>query len=205
ARLLGARPGQRVLDICAAPGGKTAQLCAAGAEITALDIDAARMARVEENLARLGFSAGIVIADALDYAPAAPFDAILLDAPCSATGTFRRHPEVLFQRDASGIAGRATLQRRMIEKAASLLAPGGTLVYCVCSLEAEEGEEQADWIRSTSGLGLEHAPIAASEVANWSEAITDAGDLRTHPGLAIPSPASGTLDGFFATRFTKRA
>jgi len=205
ARLLGARSGQSVLDICAAPGGKTAQLCAVGAEVTALDIDAARMARVGENLARLGFAAEIVTADALDYAPAAPFDAVLLDAPCSATGTFRRHPEVLFQRNASGIAERAALQRRMIERAAALLAPGGTLVYCVCSLEAEEGEDQAGWIRTAPHLGLDHVPIAASEVAGWSEAITEAGDLRTHPGLAIPSPASGTLDGFFATRFTKRA
>src|SRR5690606_24191548 len=135
ARLLGVKPGDKVLDLCAAPGGKTAQLAAAGAEVTALDISAERMERVAANLDRLGLAAELVVGDALDYRPGPVFDAVLLDAPCSATGTFRRHPEVLWHRDEKGIAERVALQRKMLAHAAGLVKPGGRLVYCVCSLE----------------------------------------------------------------------
>ncbi|MCD7058305.1 RsmB/NOP family class I SAM-dependent RNA methyltransferase [Pelagibacterium xiamenense] len=201
ARLIDARPGMRVLDLCAAPGGKTAQLAAAGAAVTALDIDAARTDRLAQNLARLDLSAEIVVADALTYAPGETFDAILLDAPCSATGTFRRHPDVLLSRDQQGVNGRVALQRDLIAHALTLLAPGGTLIYCVCSLEPEEGEDQAAWaLKTHSGLTL--APVAPAELDGWASPIRPDGTVRTHPGLAVPGPAGGTLDGFFIARFT---
>ncbi len=134
-----------MLDLCAAPGGKTAQLLASGYTVTALDRDAERLRRLEDNMARLGFAPTVICADA-DAAPEGPFDGVLLDAPCSATGTFRRHPEVLWHRNARDIAGRVKLQRELLAAATKRLAPGGTLVYCVCSLEPEEGEAQLDWI-----------------------------------------------------------
>lgn len=200
ALLLDAKPGEKVLDLCAAPGGKTAQLAAIGAEVTALDISPERMARVSENLARLGLSAKIVISDALDYTPAEKYDAILLDAPCSATGTFRRHPEVVLSRNEGDIAGRVALQRALIEKAAGLLKPGGRLVYAVCSLEAEEGEDQLGWVRQALP-GLAFVPVTPDAIEAWPAAISGEGALRTHPGLAIPGTAGGAMDGFFAARF----
>ena len=135
ARLLEPGPGARVLDLCAAPGGKTAQLVKAGYAVTALDNEPDRVARLRENLARLGYDAEVVTADALAWQPEQKFDGILLDAPCSATGTFRRHPEVIWHRTAADIAGRVALQRRFIERALGWLNPGGVLIYCVCSLE----------------------------------------------------------------------
>ncbi len=144
ARALDARPGERVLDLCAAPGGKTMQLAAAGAEVTALDISEARLGRVRENLARTGLTAEVVAADALEWQPGQPFDAVLLDAPCSATGTLRRHPDLGFARDGSGIEALVDLQSRLLDKAATLVKPGGRLVYCTCSLLPEEGEAQVD-------------------------------------------------------------
>lgn len=203
ALLLDVKSGERVLDLCAAPGGKTAQLAAAGADVTALDISGERMARVSENLARLGLSVEIVIADALDYAPAEKYDAILLDAPCSATGTFRRHPEVILSRDETDIAGRVALQRVLIEKAAGLLKPGGRLVYAVCSLEAEEGEDQLDWVRQALPA-LAFEPVTPVTIGGWAAAISGEGALRTHPGLAVPGAAGGSMDGFFATRFRRK-
>lgn len=201
ARLLTAAPGARVLDLCAAPGGKTAQLVKAGYAVTALDRDPARMARLEQNLGRLGYAADLVTADALDYAPSAPFDGVLLDAPCSATGTFRRHPEVVWHRDTAGIEARAELQKRLIRKAAACLNPGGVLVYCVCSLEPEEGEKQADWAEAED---LEPWPIRAEELDGWAAPVTKDGRVRTHPGLTVPGEKGGTLDGFFVARFRRR-
>jgi 16S rRNA (cytosine967-C5)-methyltransferase len=145
ARLIHCEPGARVLDLGAAPGGKTAQLIKAGYAVTALDRDPERMTRLAANLERLRYTAELVTADALDYAPATPFDAILLDAPCSATGTFRRHPEVVWHRNPADVAGRVAVQRRLVSASVKLLKAGGTLVYCVCSLEPEEGEQQAAW------------------------------------------------------------
>ncbi len=203
AQLIDAPRGARVLDLCAAPGGKTAQLIKAGYAVTALDNDPSRMVRLHANLERLGYWADLVTADGLTYGTDEPFDAVLLDAPCSATGTFRRHPEVVWHRDAADIAGRVALQRGFIERATLLLKPGGTLVYCVCSLEPEEGEQQAEWI-GRSGLGLEPAPIAAAELSGWRAPITSAGHVRTHPGLTLPGGMAGRLDGFFIARFHKR-
>lgn len=201
ARLLKLSAGARVLDLCAAPGGKTAQLIKAGYAVTALDRDPERVVRLETNLKRLGYAAEIVTADALDYVPERPFDGVLLDAPCSATGTFRRHPEVPWHREPADIAGRVKLQRQLIERAAACLNPGGTLIYCVCSLELEEGEAQADWAVSQ---GLEPLPIVAEELDGWAQPVSKSGAVRTHPGLTVPGEKGGTLDGFFIARFRRR-
>ena len=201
ARLIGLAPGSRILDLCAAPGGKTAQLIKAGYVVTALDRDPARVERLEQNLARLHYQASLITADALEFTPDAPFDAVLLDAPCSATGTFRRHPEVAWHRNPADIAGRVSLQRKLIEKAASCLKPGGILIYCVCSLERDEGELQADW---AVGQGLEIVPIAADELDGWAAPVTKAGFVRTHPAQTVPGDKGGTLDGFFVARFRHR-
>ena len=201
ARLIRFDTGARVLDLCAAPGGKTAQLVKAGYRVTALDRDPARVARLSDNLARLGYEAEIVTEDALAYAPALPFDAVLLDAPCSATGTFRRHPEVIWHRTPADIAGRVALQRAMITRAAACLAPGGVLAYCVCSLEPEEGERQVEWALEQ---GFEPFPVTAAELDGWETPITAGGFVRTHPGQTVPGENGGTLDGFFVARFRRR-
>jgi 16S rRNA (cytosine967-C5)-methyltransferase len=194
-------PDARVLDLCAAPGGKTAQLVKAGYAVTALDRDPSRVERLRQNLDRLGYEAELVTADALDYAPAAPFRGVLLDAPCSATGTFRRHPEVVWHRDPADIAGRVALQRRLIARAVENLQAGGILVYCVCSLEREEGEQQAEW---AIGQGLEPVPVAPCELDGWAVPVTQAGFVRTHSGQTVPGDKGGTLDGFFVARFRRR-
>jgi 16S rRNA (cytosine967-C5)-methyltransferase len=191
-----------VLDLCAAPGGKTAQLIKAGYAVTALDNDPVRLGRLAQNLARLGYAAETVAADAETYAPPAPFAAVLLDAPCSATGTFRRHPEVVWHRAAADVAGRVALQRRLLANAVRCLAPDGTLVYCVCSLEPEEGEAQAAWTAEALPE-LQPLPIATGELGPFGSAINAAGQLRTHPAMPVPAPATGTLDGFFAARFRR--
>jgi 16S rRNA (cytosine967-C5)-methyltransferase len=201
ARLIDLPAGSRVLDIGAAPGGKTAQLVKAGYVVTSLDRDPARVVRLQQNLTRLGYAAELVTADALDYMPAVPFDAVLLDAPCSATGTFRRHPEVAWHRDPKDIAGRVALQRKLIARAVECLNPGGVLVYCVCSLEREEGEMQAEW---ATGQGLEAVPVTAAELDGWAVPVTQAGFVRTHPGQIVPGDKGGTLDGFFVARFRRR-
>ncbi|MDR3471827.1 MAG: RsmB/NOP family class I SAM-dependent RNA methyltransferase [Devosia sp.] len=203
ARLIDVAPGSRVLDLCAAPGGKTAQLIKAGYLVTALDNDGERVRRLAGNLARLDYAAEIVEADAEKFAPGEPFDAVLLDAPCSATGTFRRHPEVVWHRQLADIEGRVALQRRLIANAADCLKPGGTLVYCVCSLEPEEGEAQAQWALAAVP-GLEPSPIAAAELGALAGAVTASGQLRTHPGMAAPGGVAGSMDGFFAVRFRRR-
>lgn len=200
ARLIASGPGARVLDLCAAPGGKTAQLAKAGFAVTALDDDAERLDRLGSNLGRLGYKAGIVLGDATRYRPDEPFRAVLLDAPCTATGTFRRHPEVVWQRKADDIAGRVALQRKMIANAANCLAPGGVLVYCVCSLEPEEGEGQAAWVAEAVPQ-LEPLAIAPGEIAAPEGAITPEGWVRTVPGMTLP--VAGTLDGFFVARFRR--
>lgn len=201
ARLIRLDPGARVLDLCAAPGGKTAQLVKAGYAVTALDRDPARVDRLSRNLTRLNYTAEIVTADALDYAPSEPFDAVLLDAPCSATGTFRRHPEVAWHRDPADIAGRVSLQRKLIARATECLKPGGILIYCVCSLEREEGEMQAEW---AAGQGLDVMPVTPAELDGWAIPVTQAGFVRTHPGQIVPGEKGGTLDGFFVARFRRR-
>lgn len=202
ARLLSLPAGSHVLDLCAAPGGKTAQLVKAGYAVTALDSDAERMVRMSENLERLGYAAELVTADALNWEPTGKFDGILLDAPCSATGTFRRHPEVIWHRDARDIAGRAALQRRFIDRALGWLNPGGVLVYCVCSLEPQEGEEQARWLVQKDGVEL--LPVDREELPGLDAALTPEGFVRTRPGHRVPGDEGGTLDGFFVARVRRR-
>ncbi|MBC2668442.1 RsmB/NOP family class I SAM-dependent RNA methyltransferase [Novosphingobium piscinae] len=192
ARLLGAPRGAgRALDLCAAPGGKALQLAAAGWTVTAVDSSARRLERMAENFARCGLSADVVVADVRDWAPAGPYDAILLDAPCTATGTCRRHPDVLHRITRGQIADMAALQRDLLHRAAGWLAPGGRLVYAVCSLEREEGEDVA------AGLGLAIEPIRPDELP-VGIAPTPQGWLRTDPGMLA---AEGGLDGFFVARW----
>jgi len=202
ARLLGLPQGAPVLDLCAAPGGKAAQLVKAGYQVTALDNDAGRVERLRANLARLDYQAEIVTADAKTYAPEVPYSGILLDAPCSATGTFRRHPEVLWNRSAADIAGRVELQRTLLINAVRCLEPAGVLIYCVCSLEPQEGEHQVTWALD-SLPELELAPIAPDEVPGLETALTGQGTLRLHPGLD-PGGVAGGMDGFFIARLRRR-
>jgi tRNA and rRNA cytosine-C5-methylases len=201
ARLLALPEPGAVLDLCAAPGGKTAQLAKAGHRVTALDNDASRLARLRANMARLGYDPELVEADAANYAPLALFDAVLLDAPCSATGTFRRHPEVLWHRSAGDIAGRVRLQQALLANAFRCLKAGGTLIYCTCSLEPEEGELQVDWALDALP-GLELFPIRPEEVPDLPEIVTPRGLVRTHPGIS-PGQGNAGMDGFFVARFRR--
>jgi len=202
-RLFGDPKGLRVADLCAAPGGKAAQLAAAGAHVTAVDRAPARLERLRENLGRLSLAAEFVCADAAEWT-AAPFDAVLVDAPCSSTGTIRRHPDVPWLKQISDIAGLAALQRRLIARAVALARPGGTIVYCTCSLEPEEGEAIAADLLAREP-SVRRAPIAPSEVFGRDEFITKAGDLRTLP-CHFPDPDSrlAGLDGFYSVRLEKR-
>ncbi|GAB5429196.1 MAG: transcription antitermination factor NusB [Devosia indica] len=201
ARLMGLEAGRSVLDLCAAPGGKTAQLIKAGYKVTALDSDGTRLQRLRQNMARLGYTPGVIEADAANYDPTSPFDGILLDAPCSATGTFRRHPEVLWNRSARDIAGRVTLQQALLTNAFRCLAPGGTLIYCVCSLEVAEGEQQVAWALDALP-GLELWPIAPGEMAGLEQAVSAEGLVRTHPAMS-PGNGNAGMDGFFVARFRR--
>jgi 16S rRNA (cytosine967-C5)-methyltransferase len=195
--LLGDITGLRVLDLCAAPGGKTMQLAAAGADVTALDISGPRMARVAENLARTGLAATCITADALDWQPDQPFDAILLDAPCSATGTIRRHPDLPFVKDGSELAELTDLQARMLDHALTLLNPGGRLVFCTCSLLPEEGEAQLDAALSRHpGLTVERIALSGVDDTWW----TAQGGLRLRPDYWADK---GGMDGFFMVRLRK--
>ena len=197
ARLLGAGPkagtGRSVLDLCAAPGGKTLQLAAAGWQVTALDASARRLERVEQNLARTALTAAVVTADALEWQPPALFDAVLLDAPCSATGTCRRHPDVLHRIGPRQIAEQTQLQAALLERAAGWVKPGGTLIYAVCSLEPEEGAAQA------ARIALKLDPIRADELPAGLAPSAD-GYLRTDPGMLAEA---GGLDGFFIGRWRR--
>lgn len=200
-RLLGDVSSKRVLDLCAAPGGKTLQLAAAGANVTALDRSKPRLGRLKENLARTGLPAKIVTSDALEFADRDGFDAILLDAPCSATGTLRRHPDIAWTRSGKDVAKLADLQARLFRHAFTLLRPGGTLVYCTCSLEAEEGEAQAQAFLADESAA-ERVAITASEIGELSDRITLDGDLRTLPSHFAEK---GGMDGFFAVRVQRKA
>ncbi len=205
ARLLAAEAGERVADLCAAPGGKTAQLCLTGAAVTAVDRSAERLKRFAVNLERLGLSAETEVADVTAYSAQA-FDAILLDAPCTATGTMRRHPDVGWTKRASDITSLSALQARMLDRAASLLKPGGRLVYCTCSLEPEEGEAQIVAVLRRNP-DLMRSPITADEIGGLSASVTPLGELRTlpcHPAR-LDEPVLIGLDGFFAARLVRRA
>jgi 16S rRNA (cytosine967-C5)-methyltransferase len=202
AGLLGDVTGRRVLDLCAAPGGKTLQLAAAGARVTAVDASARRLRRLQENLARTSLSAEVVAADALDYAPDAPFDAVLLDAPCTATGTLRRRPDAAWRKSVKDIAALADLQARLIAAAAHDLAPGGRLVFCTCSLEPEEGEGAVAQALA-AGAPLAPDPIAREEIPGLpAEAFTPDGAVRTLPSFWRDL---GGMDGFFIARLRRDA
>jgi 16S rRNA (cytosine967-C5)-methyltransferase len=201
ARLLGARPGERVADLCAAPGGKTAQLAQAGAQVLAVDRSAQRLKRLAENMARLRLAIETKAADALAV-EAEPFDAVLLDAPCSATGTIRRHPDVPWIKSEEDVRKLAELQTKLLDKAADLTRPGGRLVYCTCSLEPEEGEHQV-------AAFLDRRPefrrvsVADDELPGLSVAITSEGDLRILPHQGGETLGATGLDGFFISRLLR--
>ncbi|MBV9734335.1 MAG: rRNA cytosine-C5-methylase [Acidisphaera sp.] len=195
ARLLAPLPGERIADLCAAPGGKTAQLAAAGAMVTAVERDAARLSRLRETLRRLRLEAAVVQADAAAWTPAERFDAVLLDAACSSTGTIRRHPDVARLKRPRDVAALAAQQDRLLDAAAALLRPGGRLLYAVCSLQPEEGPARV--AAALQRLPLRADPFRPDELAAFPESRTADGFLRTHPGLWA---ARGGVDGFFAAR-----
>jgi 16S rRNA (cytosine967-C5)-methyltransferase len=195
ARLLHLKPGQTALDLCAAPGGKTLQLAATGAEVTAVDRSGPRQTRTAQNLQRTGLTAELVAADAANWPDGRKFDAVLLDAPCTATGTFRRNPDALWGARPGEIAKLAQVQARLLDSAAGRLKPGGRLVYCVCSLEPEEGEGQiGPFLQRHPGLRLD--PISPGEGGAPQGAVTPDGLLRI-----LPFHLDGGTDGFFAARF----
>lgn len=193
ARLLGTGGGKTALDLCAAPGGKTLQLAAAGWRVTSVDSGAKRLERMRENLARTGLAAQIVMADALQWQPGGPFDAVLLDAPCTATGTCRRHPDVLHRIGPRQISEMAELQAALLARAAGWVKPGGRLVYAVCSLEREEGGAQAEKVPLTpEPIRVEEVPLGLT--------VTPEGWLQTDPGMLADA---GGLDGFFVARWRR--
>ncbi len=199
ARLLGDVAGRDVIDLCAAPGGKTLQLLAAGARVTAVDVSARRMARLADNLRRVGFEAGLVTADATAWRPPRMADAVVLDAPCSATGTLRRHPDIARAKGHADIARLSAVQDRLLAAAAAMLRPGGWLVYAVCSLQPEEGPERiAAALRD--GLPLERVPVRPDELPDLGEAVAPAGDVRTLPSFWA---ARGGMDGFYVARLQR--
>jgi 16S rRNA (cytosine967-C5)-methyltransferase len=202
ARLLGDIRGLRVADLCAAPGGKTLQLAQAGAHVTAIDRSEPRLARLRENLERCGLAAEVIAADATEWT-GGPFDAVLVDAPCSSTGTIRRHPDIAWLKRAADLAPLTALQRRLLERAITLLRPGGCVVFCTCSLEPEEGE------LLIAGALAEHPevrrkPISTNEFSGLDDLITPTGDLRTLPcQWPDAEPRMAGLDGFFAARLER--
>ncbi|HLG48451.1 MAG TPA: RsmB/NOP family class I SAM-dependent RNA methyltransferase [Reyranella sp.] len=197
-RLLGDVAGQRVADLCAAPGGKTLQLCAAGAVVTAVDISARRIGRLNDNLARAGMTAELVTADAGKWTPTEKFDAILLDAPCSGTGTLRRHPDIAWLKDGEDVSRLTLTQDRLLVHALDLLKPGGTLVYAVCSLEEDEGPARIDALLARSSQ-VTLVPVQPAELPGLNDAISPNGDIRTLPSMW---PERGGLDGFYVARLT---
>jgi 16S rRNA (cytosine967-C5)-methyltransferase len=198
-RLLGPIAGRRVLDLCAAPGGKTAALAALGARVTAVEISPARAARLETNLARLGLGAETVTADATEWRPRAPVDAVLLDAPCSGTGTLRRHPDIAWLKGPEDIAALTPLQDRLLAAAVEMIAPGGSLVYAACSLQPEEGPERIAALLA-AGAPVARVPVEAGEVFGREDWLSPDGDLRTLP---CHLAELGGMDGFYACRLRR--
>ena len=198
ARLLGNGEGKRALDLCAAPGGKTMQLSAAGFAVTALDNSARRMTRLMANLERTQLNAERVTADVMDWEPSVQYDAVLLDAPCSATGTMRRHPDVLHRIDLKTINNLAAIQSAMLDRAAGWVKPGGMLVFATCSLEPHEGEAQAEAFLARQP---EYSTVVATADELPASIIANAqGHIRTMPPMLA---AQGGLDGFFVARFVR--
>ena len=203
ARLFGDVRGRHIADLCAAPGGKTAQLAFAGAHVVAVDRSQSRLARLRENLVRLQLEAETVAADVTKW-QAGPFDAVLVDAPCSSTGTIRRHPDVPWLKAEADLAALTTLQRALLDHAVTLVKPGGLLIYCTCSLEPEENEHTILALLDRNP-SLRRRPIATSEIGGLAELLTTAGDLRTLPcHLPDSDPRRSGLDGFYAARIEKK-
>jgi len=202
ARLFGDLTGRTVADLCAAPGGKTAQLALAGATVTAIDRAESRMARLAENLGRLGLTATQVVAAAEDW-QGGPFDAVLVDAPCTATGTIRRHPDIPWRKAPADLAALAALQRRLLDNAVTLARPGGTIVFCTCSLEPEEGEDIVDAMLEEDRR-IARKPLAVGEFPGLDGFVTQDGDLRTLPcQWPHTDPRLAGLDGFYAARLLR--
>ncbi|MBV9251968.1 MAG: RsmB/NOP family class I SAM-dependent RNA methyltransferase, partial [Acetobacteraceae bacterium] len=197
-RLLNPQAGERVADLCAAPGGKTGQLAAAGAIVTAVDRDQDRLRRLADNLRHWQLTAELVNTDATRWTPPHPFNAILLDAPCSATGTIRRHPEVLRTRRPTELRPLTANQDRLLAAAIRMLRPGGRLIYTVCSLQPEEGVPRI--AAAIAGSGLQHDPFKPGELPGLPEAIGADGFLHTNPAMW---PERGGMDGFFAARLVR--
>ncbi len=202
ARLFGDVRGRAIADLCAAPGGKTAQLASLGAQVTAIDRSPARLERVRENLARLSLTADVVTADAAVW-EGGPFDGVLIDAPCSSTGTIRRHPDIAWLKQEADLAGLINLQARLLDRAVALTRPGGTIVFCTCSLEPEEGEGLiADFVAREPAV--RRHPIDPAELADHGELLTPAGELRTLPcHFPAADPRLSGLDGFYAVRLDR--
>ena len=206
AKLFGDLMGRNALDLCAAPGGKTAQLLSMGAHVTALDMSANRLKRLDENLRRLGLGENctLIATSLFDYSPDRKFDAVLLDAPCSSTGTVRRHPDVPWTKTAEDVAKLADLQARMLEKAASFVAPGGMLIFSNCSLDPLEGEDVARAFDANHSE-MELVPILPNQLPGLENCISEEGFIRTTPAdLVWTTPALSGLDGFFAAVFKCR-
>jgi len=201
--------GKRVLDLCAAPGGKTAQLAAAGAEVTAVDVSPTRLERLKGNLNRLDLSATIVAADASTWRSTELFDCVLIDAPCTASGTIRRHPDILHVKRIGDRSRLSEMQARVLRNAAGLVAVGGTLIYCTCSLEPSECEEQVEAFLANPGgpsRKFERQAIQSSEIGNHADWISPAGDLRTFPfHMPNETPALAGIDGFYAARLIRKS
>ena len=197
AKLLGDVAGRRVIDLCAAPGGKTAQLAAAGARVTAVDRAPKRLRRLEENLRRLALEAAIVEADATRWLPPEQASAVLLDAPCSATGAIRRHPDIPRLKTPADVDALAELQDRLLSRALAMVKPGGVIVYCACSLQPEEGPDRISELIG-SGAPVERMPVGAGEVGGLDRLLTAQGDLRT-----LPFHMDGGMDGFYAARLKR--
>ncbi len=200
AGLLGDVRGRRVIDLCAAPGGKTAQLIAAGARVTAVDRSPKRLERLRANLKRLGMQAETITADASAWRPPEAADAVLLDAPCSATGVIRRHPDVAWLKEPGDIAGLAAQQARLLSAAQAMVKPGGLIVYASCSLQPDEGRQRIDALLA-GDAAVKRVPITPEETGGLAELLTDDGDLRSLP---CHMAAVGGMDGFFAARLRRR-
>lgn len=199
ARLLGPLQGRHVVDLCAAPGGKTAQLAAAGAKVTSIESSEKRAERLKENLTRLKLEAEVVVADALEWRAPTPAVLALLDAPCSATGTIRRHPDITWQKTPEDVARLADLQEKLVRTTIDMLVPGGILVYAVCSLQPEEGEGLIQRVLS-QGLPLTRVPIAREELFGLPVEVTANGEVRSLPCHLVED---GGMDGFFIARLQR--
>lgn len=205
ARLFGDVAGQRIADLCAAPGGKTAQLAAAGADITAVDLSKNRLKRLTENMERMGLAVTIVQGDLLDWQPGSLFDGVLLDAPCSSTGTVRRHPDIPWTKSPADIEKLAGLQERLLRKALSLVKPGGRVVFANCSLDPMEGEDVVQRVLEEYP-NVARIPVEAGRWPGLEASISTSGDIRTTPAmLPHAEPRLAGLDGFFASVLTVKS